>query len=164
MKTNHFTYILLTTFILAITIFSSCDEDEVDNNQPIITIGEPAENETLYIGSDVHFECDFSDDTELASYKIEIHDNFDGHTHEKSLQMEDDSVAFSYNNSWNFDEGLKNAHIHHHEIVIPETIDGVRIAQGDYHFGIYCTDIAGNESHQFIDIHIMEGEGTHHEE
>ncbi|WP_159517539.1 DUF4625 domain-containing protein [Sunxiuqinia indica] len=164
MKTYHNTHTTLIISIFTIAILSSCNKDEVDNTQPIITIDEPMENDTLYIGSDAHFECDFSDDTELSSYKIEIHNDFDEHSHVKSISIEEDSVAFSYQNSWSFDEGLKNTHIHHHEIVIPETIGGVRTAQGNYHFGIYCTDIAGNESHQFIDVILVNGEDPHEED
>lgn len=159
------TYIFITAVFATILTFTSCEDNDIDNTQPVITIGEPANGETLYIGSDVHFECDFSDDVELRSYKIEIHSNFDGHTHEKSASFSaDEETPFSYTNSWTFDEGLKNAHVHHHEIVIPENINGIPVAHGNYHFGIYCTDAAGNESHLFIDVALAEGEGEHEHE
>ncbi len=148
----------LSAIILIVSAFAltSCERDEADTELPIITVGEPADDDVLYIGSEVHFEIDFSDDTELKSYKVDIHSNFDGHDH-KSVNTED-SVEFSFQKSWSFEAGQKNAHIHHHEIEIPEEIDGKSISQGDYHFMIYCTDAAGNESWTAVSVKIMKSQ------
>lgn len=165
MRFKTITYQALLVLFAIILIFNACKDDDVDNTPPVISIIEPADDEHLSIGSDIHFECDFSDDVELHSYKIEIHDNFDGHNHEKSVHMvKEEEVPFSYSNSWTFDEGLENSLIHHHKIVIPDSIDGVPVAHGAYHFGVYCTDIAGNESHVFIGVILGEGDGEHHHE
>jgi len=137
-------YLMATMLLSALFFATSCEKDDKDTQKPIITISAPEENEVLYIGSEIHFEVDFSDDVELKSYKVDIHSNFDGHDHKSALT--DDSVAFTFQKSWNFDAGLKNSHVHHHEIVIPSEIDGKEISQGDYHFMVYCTDAAGNES------------------
>lgn len=142
---------ILAMVILAITFFTSCEDEEVDTTKPTITVTGPEEEEVLYTGSDVHFEVDFADDMELKSYKVDIHSNFDGHDHKAPTS---DSVAWSFQKSWNFDAGQKNSHVHHHEIVIPTEIDGVKLATGDYHFMIYCTDAAGNESYVAVPVEI----------
>jgi len=150
---KNINFFIAIVLLMSAFIITSCEKDEVDTQKPVITISAPEEHEVLYIGSEIHFEVDFSDDTELKSYKVDIHSNFDGHDH-KSIATED-SVAFSFQQSWNFDAGLKNTHIHHHEIVIPLEIDGKEISQGDYHLMVYCTDAAGNENWIAIPVEIM---------
>lgn len=149
-------YILVLLLFISIFITPSCEKHDADTEKPVITISGPKENDTLYIGSGVHFEADFSDNIALKSYKIDIHNNFDGHSHKSILT--DDSIAFSFQKSWNFDEGLKNAHIHHHEIEIPNEIDNKPIKPGAYHFMVYCTDAAGNESWTAIAVKILKSE------
>lgn len=131
-------------------IASSCSSDDNDNEKPVISDFDPEEGEELQIGDYIHFEADFTDNEKLASYKIDIHHNFDNHGDHKSV-VEDaaDSVKFEYSNSWSL-EGLKNSHVHHHEIEIPKSqvVDGVEkfIRPGKYHFVVYCIDAAGNQS------------------
>ncbi len=156
-QTPYIQFIGILTILLA---FAACEDDFVDTTKPVIRIEAPANNDTLYIGHDVHFDCEFEDDTELHSYKIDIHNNFDGHTH-KSARIEGEETPFSYSNSWTFTPGQKNATVHHHELIIPELIDNLPVAHGKYHFGIFCTDKAGNESHIFIDVVLAEGDGDH---
>ncbi|WP_423127892.1 DUF4625 domain-containing protein [Gaoshiqia sp. Z1-71] len=159
------TCLFMTVFFISVFIFSSCSDDDLDSTPPSILVSAPVDDEIVYIGGDIHFECEFSDDIELHSYKIEIHNNFDEHNHNKSASIEEDEEKpFSYTKTWTFEQGQKNSHVHHHEISIPETIDGLPVAHGAYHFGIYCTDAAGNESHVFIDIIIEEGEDGHEHE
>lgn len=148
--------IISATVILALAIFmSACEKG--DTEKPVITINAPETEEVLYIGQDVHFEVEFSDNVELNSYKVDIHSNFDGHSHKN---LSEDGVAWSFQQSWEFDEGQKNAHVHHHEIVIPDDIDGEEIATGDYHFMVYCTDAEGNESWVAVPVEIQNSTDT----
>lgn len=133
------------------TIFSSCKKESGDTEKPIIKLESPEEHQILYAGNDIHFEVEFSDNIELKSYKVDIHDNFDGHSHKKTKH---EGAIWHFQQSWNFEVGKKNAHIHHHEIVIPTEIEGEEIATGDYHFMVYCTDAAGNESWTAREIEI----------
>lgn len=149
-------YILAILLFISIFVTPSCEKHDADTQKPVINISGPKENDTLYIGSEVHFEADFSDNVALKSYKIDIHSNFDGHSHKNILT--DDSIAFSFQKSWNFDEGLKNSHIHHHEISIPNEINGKPLKPGAYHFMVYCTDAAGNENWTAIDVKIIESQ------
>lgn len=149
---NIINYIAVISILLTSAVFTSCEKDDVDNTKPTINIVEPANEEILHAGEEIHFDCEFIDDVELKSYKIEIHINADGHSHTKTILEAE--TPWTYSNTWDFEAGKKNADIHHHEIVIPTTIDGVEIQHGEYHFGVYCTDVAGNESNVFIGIDI----------
>lgn len=146
-------HIVLFSILSIALALSSCEKEEVDTVKPVIEVSGPAEDAVLYIGSGIHFEVEFSDDVELKSYKVDIHSNFDGHSH-KSLLAE--GAEWHFQQSWDFDAGQKNAHVHHHEIVVPEQINGEPIATGNYHFMIYCTDAAGNETWTAVPVEIQE--------
>ncbi len=135
---------IYSLFLAAFAVFFiSCEEEAGDNTKPELMIMEPADDDTLAIGGDVHFEAEFSDDVELRSYKIEIH-SAEGHEHKSTLGDE-----FSYSHSWDLEAGVKESHQHHHEIVIPEGVE-----EGKYHFMVYLLDRAGNEAWVAIDVYL----------
>jgi len=148
-KLRYFPAVLL----LIVLLFASSCEDDNDTQKPQIIVVSPEQNEVLNIGSEIHFDVDFSDNTELKSYKVDIHNNFEGHTHKRANSG--DTVAWSFQKSWSFDAGQKNAHVHHHEIEIPHDYNGMDISQGNYHFMIYCLDAAGNETWVAVPVKIM---------
>lgn len=148
-------YILL--FSMLSMVFIACDDDEVDTTKPEITVVAP-EAETIYHpGETITIQATFTDNIELDSYKIDIHDNFDGHDHDhkKSTNSEE---PFIFSGSWDFEKGLKSATITNTEIVIPELIDGEEVAHGEYHLMIYCADAAGNENNTVVEIIIEHDE------
>ena len=145
-------FVILTVALLATALFSACEKDG-DTQKPTINIIEPTDGTELLAGEEIHFEVEFSDNQELKSYKVDIHSAEDGHSHTKSMST-DEHIPWAMQKSWDFEVGQKNAHIHHHEIVIPTAIDGVPIETGHYHMLIYCTDKEGNESWKAIGIAI----------
>jgi hypothetical protein len=147
MKSN----ILYLLFMAFGVLMVSCSKDDKDTTKPQILIEEPAMNQVFYPGDEIHFGAEFIDNVELRSYKIDIHANEDSHDH-KSTRGEGE---WSFQKSWEFEAGKKNAGIHHDEIVIPAEVDGVPIHTGDYHFLVYCTDKAGNESWVSVNIEIQ---------
>jgi len=150
---KFFKYITASLMLSLVFFMFSCEKNKVDTQNPVISIISPEEEEVVYIGSEIHFEVDFADDVELKSYKVDIHSNFDGHNHKSALKGE--SVAWSFQKSWNFEEGKKTAHIHHHEIVIPIQIERNEITEGEYHLMVYCTDASGNESWTAVPIDLV---------
>lgn len=145
MKTNI--YIAAILFLSTLTFFS-CDNNDRDTTKPVIDLHEPEEGQVLTIGEDVHFEMDLSDDVMLGSYKINIHNNFDGHGHGESRavataasEAEEERVAFTFDRAYDV-SGHITKHEHHHDIVIP-----ANAKPGNYHLMVYCTDAAGNEAH-----------------
>lgn len=152
---NFFLVSLMATMAIA---FSGCKEDS-DTEKPVIHLEEPAEDDVLQIGDGhgVHFDCEFTDNEALASYKVNIHPNFDGHTHTRSSATE--TVDFEFEKTWTLSG--RNQSVHHHEIVIPENA-----TPGDYHLMVYCTDAAGNEAHIAVNIELSHegGEDHHHDD
>lgn len=151
-------YIFFSIISLALTFtFTSCDKDDddnVDTTKPVIELDEPEDGDELLIGAGVHLECDFSDNEELGSYMIEIHNNFDGHSHKAKTTRGDEPFFFkkAYDIS-----GLRNTHVHHHDVTIPENA-----TPGNYHLVVYCTDAAGNQSLVAREIILSHDADEHH--
>lgn len=149
---------IFATLTLALTL-ASCEADG-DTTKPEITLESPAEGETFAADGDgIHFEMELSDDVALGSYKVEIHNNFDGHDHASVTVMRSETVDFSYTNTWYDIAGQRNATIHHHEIVIPADA-----THGDYHFMVYCVDAAGNESYVVRNVVIGDDDDHDHDD
>lgn len=155
MKTKIY---LLSVITIAFCLFSSCsDDDDKDNIKPAINLIAPAEGAVLKIGSDIHFDAVFEDNESLASYKVDIHSNFDNHEH-KSAFAEEGTKPFTYNKSWDNIKGQKQAKVHHHEIVIPQNA-----TPGKYHLMVYCLDAEGNQTYIARNIELShDGEEHHH--
>ncbi len=163
MKKTSFYVSLICLLTVSSQLFIACDKDDKgDTVKPVITLHEPEEGQVLKIGakSGVHFEMDLSDDVMLKSYKIDIHNNFDNHTHATTKSA--DKVVFSFKKEYDV-SGQKTAHIHHHDIVIPENAH-----EGNYHLMVYCTDAAGNSTYVARNIVLGhdadEHEHEHHHE
>jgi hypothetical protein len=67
-------------------LFISCEKDEeADTVKPGIDLSIqdafPVNCDTLYFGESFELKMLFSDNAELGSYSIEIHHNFDHHSH-----------------------------------------------------------------------------------
>ena len=97
-------YLPMISLLATVTfMFSSCDNDDSsDTTKPLIELHEPEEGQALEIGNEhgVHFEMDLSDDVMLKSYKIEIHSNFDHHSHGGNSRAAQETVDFSFNRSY----------------------------------------------------------------
>ena len=74
---------IISLLAMSVFAFISCDDSDSDTTKPVIELSEPEEGQELKIGDEhgVHFEMDLSDDVMLKSYMIEIHSNFDHHSH-----------------------------------------------------------------------------------
>jgi len=149
--------ILLLATLAIVSTFASCEKEDGDTTPPVIDIISPENGERLEIGKGIHLEMNLSDNNMLKSYKIEIHNSFDGHEHTySSAQEETDTTPFAYQRSWDISD-KRNTHIHSHEIVIPHNA-----TPGNYHFVVYCTDAAGNESYAARNVVLTTEEVEHH--
>lgn len=127
MKSIHY---LLSLSALLMFTFQSCTKD-VDDEAPVIA-SFTVDSETVAAGSEIHADLNFTDNEALKSYKIDIHDNFDGHGHGKVGQR------------WSYQELVdisgKDFDEHKH-IDVPNDA-----FSGPYHFTIYVLDAEGNQS------------------
>ncbi|MDR2389473.1 MAG: DUF4625 domain-containing protein [Tannerellaceae bacterium] len=152
-KTNYISLISLCLSAMFTLSLASCESG--DTTKPVINLIEPAEGDVLEIGQDVHFEMELSDNDLLREYKVEIHNNFDNHSHE-ATRAEETLVPFYFEQTWNDISGKKNAQVHHHDIVIPANAE-----PGDYHLEVFCTDASGNEAYLVRNIELSYEGGDH---
>ena len=179
--------VLIAAIVLkAVFGLVSCDSENLDNEKPVVKIVSPMEDELVKPGSAIHFEVELSDNVALASYKVEIHDAFDGHGHghgdtrsgSATTRAASDSEKFT--RTWWLESvfialgeepiaGKRNARVYHHHMEVPVTvisiIDGEQkempLREGHYHFIVYCTDESGQESFASTEIYISNDADGH---
>jgi len=148
-KLLTFTLLSACTFML-----SACgDDDESDVTKPTINVIAPADDAELVIGdaNGVTFEMEVGDNEALASYKINIHSNFDGHTHSRASEANGATTDFTFNKTYTNIAGQRTTHVQHNDIVIP-----ANATPGHYHLVVYLADQAGNETYAARDIVLIE--------
>lgn len=137
-------------FLLTIGMLTTAcnkSDDTKDMTYPVISNegikAVPSDCQEFLRGGTIHFCYVFSDDTELGSYNIEIHNNFDHHTHgtssvECDIDDKKDPISpWIYNQDFSIPTGT-SSYTAQIEIPVPSDVDA-----GDYHFMIRLTDKAG---------------------
>ncbi|SBW07044.1 DUF4625 domain-containing protein [uncultured Dysgonomonas sp.] len=158
MKKKIILYSLICLFSVAC---SNDDEDGgKDMEKPSIDMtGDSAFPQNcivLYRGESFPFRAVFADNRELGNYNIEIHNNFDHHSHstddvECDLEPKKTPVkAFVYNQDFSIPSG-KTRFEADNEISVPGDID-----TGDYHFMVRLTDKAGWQQLRAISLKIKD--------
>lgn len=148
--------------IVLATIFAlSCSKDEdTDTEKPAIDMevagAFPRPCDTIYIGEAFVFKAQFSDNVELGSFNLELHHNFDHHTHGSHVEtcpidVEKEPVnPFYYNESFDIPTGRTefDAQI---QVDIPGGVD-----PGDYHFMVKLTDQEGWQSWKSVSVKLVD--------
>jgi hypothetical protein len=153
--------ILSVILLCALSACSSSDDvEKKDMTYPEITdkgiVAAPINCEVYKRGEVIPFNYLFTDDTELGSYNIEIHNNFDHHTHSTSsvecpMDAKKEPVKpWVYNQDFQIAAGQRSYNARH-DIAIPADVD-----PGDYHFMIRLTDRAGWQQLHAVAIKISE--------
>lgn len=152
----------IRAFICVIAFaFLSCESDknEIDTEYPIVDISAanafPVQCSQITRGQKITFRAKFTDNTELGSYSLDIHHNFDHHTHSTEVNnCESEPVKkpvnpMLYINSVTIPAGQKSYEATQ-EIMIPADVD-----PGDYHFMIRLTDKEGWQTIRGLSIKVL---------
>jgi hypothetical protein len=141
-------YYKLILFAVALG-FSGCEGsgDEVDTQLPFIDMAFegafPQQCAILQRGETYTVQALFTDNFELGSYSLDIHHNFDHHTHSTEVNdCEMESIKTPVN-PWLLIEGFQipSGQKSHH-ISLPLTVPA-GVDTGDYHLMIKLTDKEG---------------------
>lgn len=147
--------------IFAFALFSSCsgDDAEIDTEYPVIDISGanafPIQCTTMTRGQTITFKAVFTDNVALGSYSLDIHHNFDHHTHSTEVvSCEMEAVKkpvkpFLFINNYTIPENVKSYEATA-QITIPADVD-----PGDYHFMIRLTDKEGWQTLKGLSIKIL---------
>ncbi len=136
----------LLAVITTLTLFScSSDSTSPDTEKPTISIVKPSDEQSVLAGENLAVEIAFSDNVELASYKIEIHYSGDGHSHNR-LNTQNEDIPWNHHSEGNLSG--KND-VFHSTIQVP-----ISAEHGIYHFGVYALDRAGNQNIQWVELDV----------
>lgn len=150
---------LLGVFAFAIISSCSSDDAEIDTEYPVIDISAaaafPIQCSTIERGQTFTFKAKFNDNVELGSYSLDIHHNFDHHTHSTEVEScEMDAIKkpvkpMLFINNYTIPTGVKSYEATA-QIAIPSDVD-----PGDYHFMIRLTDKEGWQTLKGLSIKIL---------
>lgn len=158
---------LLSVIIgLSIILFSCGDDNEIDTEKPEIDITIPEAfptscNDTIYFGESFTIKFRLTDNTELGSYSIDIHHNFDHHSHSTEVMECNLNPKKTPENPYILIETYdipigKNEYITDLPITIPSSnTSGELYDEGDYHFNLSVTDQEGWTTQFGIGIKMM---------
>lgn len=150
-------------FLVGVLLLVSCSSDDSavkDQERPGINIayqgGFPEPCMALVKGETYTFKAMITDNVSLASYSLDIHHNFDHHTHDDQQGDCELGIVKQPINPWVFMENYSiDGDVTNYEIMIELTIP-MDIDPGDYHCSYSVTDHTGWQSRTSVDIKIVE--------
>jgi len=162
-KMRNFVLFFLVTVVFF--FFNSCEkEDEIDTVKPSIELSLdetfPLNCDTLYFGESFDFIVLFTDNIELGSFSIDIHNNFDHHSHstevtECSLDpIKDPENPFVFIEDYSIQNGL-DEYLTELSVFIESGNDNGIFDEGDYHFFISLTDKEGWSTQKGLSIKLL---------
>jgi hypothetical protein len=143
-----------------LAFFAGCSKDEktVDTEYPVIDISVqdafPKQCSELNRGETVRFRALLKDNVRLGSFSVDIHHNFDHHSHSTEVNnctmdpVKAPVNPFLYIRSFPVPEGT-SSYSANVDIPVPADID-----PGDYHFMILLTDAEGWQTIKGLSIKI----------
>ncbi|WP_343563154.1 DUF4625 domain-containing protein [Sphingobacterium sp.] len=150
----------LVALITVSTIACKKEKENIDSEKPTIDISGatafPKQCSQIKRGSTVTFRAQLSDNIALGSYSIDVHHNFDHHSH--STEVEECTLEpikkpvkpFVLVKSVNI-PGQPQQYDAQLQIDVPADVD-----PGNYHFMIRVTDQSGWSSQRGISVRIIE--------
>lgn len=163
MKTKKNILLILPLLFL----FNFCKKkEEIDKEKPTIdlTVRSALANcDTLYFGETFYFKALFKDNQELgakASFSIDIHNNFDHHSHSTEVNQckfdpkKQATNPFTHIQSYDIPEGLDKYNVNL-AIKIPKSNAKGLLEEGDYHFFVNLTDKQGWSAQKGLSIKIL---------
>jgi len=143
-----------------VLFYASCVKQDIDQTPPTLSILQTTpvaiqgmvcgslEDNVLFAqsGDSLLFELELSDDTELAQYKLDIHNNFDCHGHRST-------------SDWSYIDIVDisgNTHTATAVLVVPTDVTA-----GNYHCGWSLLDASGNQSpSQYLTLSLQNADDT----
>lgn len=159
-NTNTMNKNLIKTVLLCALCACSSPSQNLDKVPPeILPIDDycsPRNCQEYPRGGTIPFAYAFADNFELGSFNLEVHNNFDHHTHSTEADecrpdpVKDPVNPWIYNRDFPMPAG-RDYYEAEIDIPIPEDID-----PGEYHFMIRVTDASGWQELRSVSIRITE--------
>jgi len=150
----------LIAVLLTMAVACKKDKESIDTEKPTIAIDTytafPKQCSTIKRGTNFTFRSTLSDNIALGSYSIDVHHNFDHHSHSTEIgectaeAVKKPIKPFVLVKTVNI-PGQPQQYNAELQIDVPADID-----PGNYHFMIQVTDLAGWSTQKGISIRILE--------
>lgn len=148
-----------------VAFFISCESDnEVDKEQPQIDISTldafPVNCDTLYFNETFILKVRFTDNVELGSFSIDIHNNFDHHSHSTEVAecnlnpVKEPVNPYVVIQDYDIPGGLSD-YTTNLSIKLPSQNSNGKFDEGDYHFFISLTDKEGWSAQMGLSIKMV---------
>ena len=147
-------------FLILILFICSCSNIEIDDKVPEIDMSFadafPKNCDTVFIGETFRLKALFNDNVALGEYNVDIHHNFQHHSHsteffECTLEPKKTTInPYLLIKTFNIPENSREYYTDD-EIFVPQGVD-----PGDYHLFLRLTDRAGWQAVKGIGIKIFE--------
>jgi len=161
------TFKIFSGLVFILLVFITCSKDEIDDQKPEIDLSIsgafPVNCDTLYFGETFTFKALFTDNVELGSFSIDIHNNFDHHSHTTEVtechldDVKDAVNPFVSIEDYDIPEG-QDAYETSLEITIPDSNNDGEFDEGDYHFFVSLTDKEGWSAQKGLSVKILRKE------
>ncbi|MBP5476786.1 MAG: DUF4625 domain-containing protein [Paludibacteraceae bacterium] len=99
MKTNRL-FPLCSLCMLFLSGLASCEH--ADTTPPVIILASPQNDAIVEAGGELCIQVTFTDDVALSAYKINIHSNFNGHSHSPARQINKPSYVVQASQTTDF--------------------------------------------------------------
>jgi hypothetical protein len=161
MNISKFTFLLL---MLLFGVLSCDDGNDIDTEKPSInndfTGSFPVNCDTLYFGEEFTIKLLLKDNVELGSYSIEIHNNFDHHSHSTEVTVCELWPKKVPVNPFVFIDDYKipagSIEFKTSQVISIPTVNGKgAFDEGDYHFFISLTDREGWSTQKGLSIKML---------
>lgn len=161
MKQVHLLFVLLFLPVL----IPSCEKDSgIDKQKPEISLdiagAFPKNCDTIYFGETFDFKVLFADNVALGSFNIEIHHNFEHHSHSTEVNtcvldpVKSPVNPFTLIRDYTIPAGL-TAYETNIAVEIPTGNMSGLFDDGDYHFFISLTDKEGWSAQKGLSIKML---------
>ncbi|MCA1746362.1 MAG: DUF4625 domain-containing protein [Bacteroidales bacterium] len=161
---KHIRLLFLAALMLA---FNGCFFEDVDDQKPEIDLAVegafPINCDTLYFGATFTFRALFTDNAELGSYSIDIHHNFDHHSHTTETSgcnlwpVQVPSNPFQLTVDYSIPELMVEFQAAE-EITVPAANGEGLFDEGEYHLFIRLTDREGWSAQKGLSIKMLHRE------
>jgi len=151
--------------MVLLIFFNACEKDDkIDKEKPTIDLSIqdafPVNCDTIYFGESFELKVLFSDNIALGSYSIDIHHNFDHHSHSTEVTecnldpVKEPVNPFLFIEDYDIPDG-KADYKTAESITIPSGDGNGLFDEGDYHFFISLTDSEGWSAQKGLSIKML---------
>ena len=156
---NFKTIAVLPIFVSLLLIGCSKNDDK-DDLKPVIDLSNedafPVQCDTLYFGESITIRILFTDNKELGSYSLDIHNNFDHHSHSTEVEeCHQEPIKVPVNPYVFIQDYSIPGGMTRYETDLVLDIPNGQYDEGDYHFYIRLTNKEGWSAQKGLSIKMM---------